>query len=149
MTVAAGLGLDDLLALRGLSRDEVQARFGLGDGDRTGGVGYGQLSGLERVDGGDAFPGHFFFRGPDQVLLYLGRSALSGADLAEIERALGPPVATLASRTGADSELRVFPDRGVAYATDGSAVEILELFPPMTMERYRDEFYEEPAEFIR
>ena len=149
MTVAAGLGLDGLLALHGLSRDDVLERFGLGEDDVTAGVGYGNLSGLERVDGGDAFPGHFFFRGPDQVLLYLGRGALADADPAELERELGSPVETLRSRTGADSRLRVHPDRGVAYATDGSAVEILEVFGPTTIERYRTDFYEDPGESIR
>jgi hypothetical protein len=149
MTVAAGLGLDGLIALRGLSRNEVLERFGLGEDDVVPGVGYGNLSGLERVDGGDAFPGHFFFRGRDQVLLYLGRGALGDADPAELERELGAPAERLRSRTGAESELRVHPDRGVAYATDRSSVEILEVFGPTTIEGYRRDFYEDPGEFIR
>ena len=66
-----------------------------------------------------------------------------------LERELGPPAATLRSRTGADSQLRVYPERGVAYATDGSSVEILEVFPPTTLDRYQAEIYEDPGEFIR
>ena len=149
MTVAAGLGLDGLIVLRELSRDEVLERFGVGEGDVISGVGYGNLSGLDRIDGGEDFPGHFFFLGPDQVLLYLGRAALGDADVAELERELGAPAETLRSRTGAESQLRVHPDRGVAYATDGSSVEILEIFAPTTMERYRTEVYQDPGEFIR
>ena len=83
------------------------------------------------------------------MLLYLGRAALTDADLGELERELGAPAATLRSNTGADSQLRVHPERGVAYATDGSTVEILEVFAPMPIERYRSEFYEDPGEFIR
>jgi hypothetical protein len=149
MTVAGGLGLDGLIALRELSRDEVLERFGLGEGDIVSGVGYENLTGLDRIDGGEDFPGHFFFRGRDQVLLYLGRAALADAELGELERELGAPTETLRSNTGAESQLRVHPDRGVAYATDGSAVEILELFGPTTIERYRSDFYEDPGEFIR
>src|SRR5262245_10962296 len=149
MTIAAGLGLDGLIALRELSRDEVLERFGLGEADVVTGVGFGNLSGLDRIDGGEAFPGHFFFRGPEQVLLYLGRHELGDADLAELERDLGAPAETLRSRTGAESQLRVHPDRGVAYATDGTAVENLEIFAPTTMERYRTEVYEDPGEFFR
>ena len=149
MSVAAGLGLDDMLALRELSRDDLRERFGIGDDQVTRGVGYGSLSGLDRLDNLNAFPGYFFFRGSELVLLYLGRGALENADPAALERELGPPAATLRSRTGADSQLRVHPERGVAYATDGSSVEILEVFPPTTLDRYQAEIYEDPGEFIR
>jgi hypothetical protein len=149
MSVAAGLALDQLLALRELSRDDLRERFGIGDENVTPGVGYGRLIGLDRLDNQAAFPGYFFFRGPEQVLLYLGRGPLADADPGELERELGAPAATLRSRTGADSELRVHPERGVAYATDGSSVEILEVFPRTTLERYRAEIYEDPGEFIR
>jgi hypothetical protein len=149
VSVAAGLGLDDLLALRGLSRDELRQRFGISGENVTADVGYGRLTGLDRLDNPDAFPGYFFFRGPEQLMLYVGRGALGEADPAELERELGPPAATLRSRTGAESELRVHPERGVAYATDGSSVEILELFPPTTLERYSEEIYEDPGEFIK
>ena len=149
MTIAAGLGLDGLIALRELTREEVLDHFGLGEGDVVRGVGYGNLSELDRIEGGEDFPGHFFFRGADQVLLYLGRSALGDADLSELERELGAPAETLRSRAGAESQLRVHPDRGVAYATDRSSVEILEIFAPTTIERYRTEVYEDPGEFIR
>ena len=149
MTIAAGLGIDGLIALRELSRAEVLERFGVGEGDVVRGVGYGNLSGIDRIDPGDDFPGHFFFRGDDQVLLYFGRAALGDADLEELERDLGEPAEALRSRTGAWSQLRVHPDRGVAYATDGSTVETLEIFAPTTMERYRTEVWEDPGEFIR
>jgi hypothetical protein len=149
MSVAAGLGLDELLALRDLSRDDLRERFGIGEQQVTPGVGYGRLAGLDRLDNQDSFPGYFFFRGPEQVLLYVGRGALEDADPAALERELGPPAATLRSRTGPESELRVHPERGVAYATDGSSVEILEVFQPTTLERYQAEIYEDPGEFIR
>jgi hypothetical protein len=84
------------------------------------------------------------------AMLYLGRDALGDADPAALERELGEPAASrLRLRTGAGSTLLVYPGGGVAFGTDGSVVEILELFPPTTLQRYLDDVYEEPPAFIR
>jgi hypothetical protein len=146
VTVVAGYELADLLALRELSRDELQARFGGVETDP--GVRY---EGIEHVDRlhSDAFPGHFYFRGDDLAMLYIPRSALRDASLEELRRELGEPAATLSSRTGEDSTLNVYPERGVAFATDGEKVEILELFPPTTPKAYEASIYDPPGEFIR
>jgi hypothetical protein len=139
--------LGETLALRELSRAEVAARFGLGDDAVVPGVAYEGLSPVDRLS---TPAGHFFFQGDRQVMLYVPRAILEGTDPAALERELGgPPAAQLRSRTGADSSFRVWPDRGVAFATDGHAVEVLEVFPPTTLERYRDEIWQDPGEFIR
>jgi hypothetical protein len=139
--------LDETLALRALSRSEVAARFGLGEDAVVPDVAYENLRPVDRLS---TPAGHFFFQGDRQAMLYVPRSMLEGTDPAALERGLGgPPAAQLPSRTGADSELRVWPDRGVAFATDGRAVEVLEVFPPTTLERYRDEIWNDPGEFIR
>ena len=147
MTVVAGYGLDDLLALRELSRAELQARFPGVETDPQ--VSYERLSGVDRLHDPDAFPGHFYFRGDDLQMLYVPRSALKGADLGELRRELGEPAATLSSRTGEDSSLLVYPERGVSVATDGERVEILEVFPPTTLEAYEAGIYDPPPERIR
>ena len=89
------------------------------------------------------------YRGDDQQMLYVPRSALTDADLGELRSELGEPAATLSSRTGEDSTLYVYPKRGVAFATDGENVEILELFPPTTLDAYQSGIYQDPGEFIR
>jgi hypothetical protein len=146
VTTVAGYELADLLALRELSRDELQARFGALETDSQ--VRY---EGIERVDRlhSDEFPGHFYFRGDELRMLYVPRSALEDADLGELQRELGEPEVTLSSRTGEDSSLLVYPERGAAFATDGEKVEILEVFPPTTLDGYRSEIYQDPGEFIR
>lgn len=42
-----------------------------------------------------------------------------------------------------------YPERGIAFATDGERVELLEVFRPTTLERYEAEIYRDPGEFIR
>jgi hypothetical protein len=146
VTVVAGLALDDLLALRNLDREAVGSRFG---GARTiEDVGYEGLEGIDRLDPED-LRAHFFFRGDEQVMLYVPSDALQDTHPQALEAALGEPAARLRSRTGDRSEQYVYPDRGVAFATDGDVVEILEVFEPMPLERYKREIYREPPEFIR
>jgi hypothetical protein len=146
VTVLAGYELADLLALRELSRDELEARFGGVETDP-----HVRYEGLEHVDRlhFDAFPGHFYFRGDELAMLYVPRSALRDASLEDLQRELGEPAATLSSRTGEESSLLVYPERGLAFATDGEQVEILEVFPPTTRKAYLAAVYDPPPEFIR
>jgi hypothetical protein len=147
VTIVAGYELADLLALRELSRDELQARFGALETDRK--VRYEGIEHVDRLHNADAFPGHFYFRGDDLAMLYVPRGALADADLGELQRELGEPAATLRSRTGEDSSLYVYPERGVAFATNGEKVETLEIFPPTTRKAYEAGIYDPPGEFIR
>ena len=147
MTTVAGYELADLLALRGRSRAQLQERFGALETDP--GVAYERISGVDRLHDADAFPGHFYFRGDDLVMLYIPRSALTDTDLGALRSELGEPAATLSSRTGEDSTLSVYPERGVAFASDGEQVEIVELFPPTTLDAYQSGIYKDPGEFIR
>jgi hypothetical protein len=146
VTQIAGLELDELLALRDLDRDGVRRRFGAVDVADD--VAYEQLRPVDCLSPQE-FEGHFYFRGDHQVMLYVGRAALAGADLAAVKAELGDPEAKLASRAGSESAFWVYPQRGVAFSTDGSSVELLEVFPPTTLERYKSEIYEDPGEFIR
>jgi hypothetical protein len=138
--------LGELVALRDLSRGQIAERFGLDDAGAARDVAYEGLGAVDRLS---TPAGHFFFRGDDLVMLYVPRAALQDTDPSALERELGPPAAELRSRTGAESSMRVWPDRGVAFASDGGAVEVLEVFPPTTLEHYRDEIWRDPGEFIR
>jgi hypothetical protein len=147
VTIVAGYELADLLALRELSRDELHARFGALETVRK--VRYEGIEHVDRLHNADAFPGHFYFRGDDLAMLYVPRSALRDASLEDLQRELGEPAATLSSRTGEESSLLVYPERGLAFATDGEQVEILEVFPPTTRKAYLAAVYDPPPEFIR
>lgn len=147
MSVVAGYELADLLALRELSRDELQARFPALETDPK--VRYEGIEHVDRLHDPAAFPGHFYFRGDKLQMLYVPRTALADTDLGALRSELGEPAVTLSSRTGEDSSLLVYPERGVAFATDGEKVEILEVFPPTTRKAYEAGIYDPPGEFIR
>jgi hypothetical protein len=147
VSVVDGYELADLLALRDLSRGELEARLGPLEADPD--VAYEGIADVDRLHDPAAFPGHFYFRGDELQMLYVPRSALGGADLSALQAELGEPEATLRARTGEDSSLLVYPERGVAFATDGERVEILELFPPTTLDGYVAGIYRDRGEFIR
>ena len=149
MSRIAGYELEDLLALRDLSRDQVRDRFGIPDSGVDPNVAYERIVGVDRLHEPGAFPGHFYFRGGDLAMIYVPRTALGDTDLASLQRELGEPSAMLRSRTGEDSSLLVYPERGIAFATDGEKVEIVEVFPPTTLEGYTTEIYKDPGELIR
>lgn len=136
--------LADLLALRGLGRDAVRAR--LGGEDAVPDVAYERLAGVDRLS---TSAGHFFFRGEQQVMLYVPAAALADIAPGELEAELGEPAARMRSRAGGDSEFRVYPQRGVAFSTDGRVVEILEIFPPTTLEDYVERIWNDPGVFYR
>ena len=66
-----------------------------------------------------------------------------------LERELGGSGERLRSRFGKDAALYVDARRGVAYAEENGALVALEVFPPTTLDRYRDEIWWEPPGFIR
>jgi hypothetical protein len=146
VTVVAGLGLDELLGLRELDRAGVEERFGIANVADD--VRYEGLAGLDRLDP-ETLHAHFFFAGDRQVMLYVPEGSLEDAHPAALEAELGPPAAALRSRTGERSAVYAYPERGIAFATDGERVELLEVFRPTTLERYEAEIYRDPGEFIR
>lgn len=149
MTSVAGYELEELLALRELTRNEVRARFAIDETRVDPDVAYEGLRGVDCLYEPSAFPGHFFFRDDELAMIYVPRSALADTDSGALRQALGEPAATLSSRTGEDSTLLVYPEQGVAFATDGERVEIVEVFPPTTLDAYAKEIYKDPGEFIR
>ena len=138
----------DLEELRSLTRAEALKRFGATDDDLVRSVGYGQIEGVDRLDP-EGFPGHLFFRGDQLVMVYVPQRSLTDVSPATLLGELGKPEALLASRAGADSTYHVYPGRGIAFSADQDTVEMLEAFPPMTLEAYKTQIHYDPGEFIR
>ena len=146
MTVVAGLSLDELIALRDLDREAVSERFTIGNVAED--VAYNDIDNVDRLDPED-LPAHFFFRGDRQELLYVPQNGLADVVPSALVSEFGEPAGHLASRAGSESELLVWPDRGVAASTDGEALEWLEVFRPRSLDAYRAEIWYDPGEFIK
>ena len=145
----AATDLDELLALRELDRDAITARLGASPEQITPGVSYGSLKDVDRLTAPGAHAAHFFFRDGELALIYVPESALGGLTREALERELGGPGERLRSRFGKDAALYVNAGRGVAYTEENGALVALEVFPPTTLDRYRDEIWWEPPGFIR
>ena len=138
----------DLEELRSLTRAEALERFGASEDDLVRGVASGQIQSIDRLDP-QGFPGHLFFRGNELVMVYVPQRSLADVSPAALLGELGKPDALLASRAGADSTYHVYPGRGIAFSADENRVEMLEAFPPMTLEAYKSQIHYDPGEFIR
>jgi hypothetical protein len=139
------IDLDGWLALRELSLEEARSRLRVpGEEGR-----YEGLHGVRRLHNPDVHPGHFYFDGDRQVMLYVGRRALADEDPAALAGALGGPGEELPSRAGKSSVMHVYPSRGVAFSSDGHAVELLEIFAPTTLDEYRARVWQDPGTFVK
>lgn len=138
--------LDELLALRDLTLDEARDRLDLSDDQVEDGLQYEGLKGVVMAHNPGRHPGRFYFRDGRLEMLYVAHPDL---DAETLERDLGEPDATLRSRAGKGYAHRVYADRGVAYSSKAGDVAFVEVFPPTTVERYRQEIYEDPGEFSR
>lgn len=138
-------GLDTLLALREVTRAELEAEP---DVTVVTGVAYERLHGVDRLHSARRSPAHFFFTGEELRLVYLPSAAVAGEGAQTwLDRfGAGPQ---LRSRTGKRAVLEVRPDHGVAFAHEDGELQLVELFAPTTLEAYEREIYEDPGSFIR
>jgi hypothetical protein len=130
--------LDDLLALRDATEAQVRAR--LGDADVGTDVGYGHLTGLTRISGGDG-PSFYFRDGR----LVVARLSEPGDEASALVPGDAP---RLRSSAGKRAIARVDAAAGVAVTEEDGDVRYVEVFPPTTFEAYRDELHRPPPHFV-
>lgn len=136
----------ELLALRELTLDEVEDQLGIAADKVESGLRYEGMSDLTLAHDAAAHPGYFYFRDGQPVMVYVEDTDL---DAESLRAELGEPEATLRSRAGKGYAHRVFPGRGIAYSSKGNDVAFVEVFPPVSLEQYEREVYEDPGEFTR
>ena len=139
-----------LLGLRDLGREQVLTLMRVAPDAVVNDVAYEKVDGVSRVSNGSVFPGHFFLRGAEVAMVYVGDPGfLASLTPAGIEAELGGKGSTLRSRIGKTSNQHVYPDRGFAFAETDNVVEMIEVFSPMSIEDYRARIYNDPGPFIR
>ena len=133
-------GPADWLPLRDVSRAEAEARPGATVAED---VAYERVRGVDRVSTPDA---HFFFDGDRLRVVYVSDASFGDVAAKPLVDELGPGE-VMRSRSGKHSNLRVWPDRGLAASVDEDEErpEFVEVFPPMSLGEYLDGIYEEPA----
>jgi hypothetical protein len=138
-----------LLALRDLSRKQVLEALAPAQVDEH--RAYEKLKDVTVLSNKEKFPGWFYFRGDQLVMVYIGRGEYLGKlDPKGIEAELGTAPTKLRSRSGRDSSQAVFADKGFAFSFEkGEGFDFVEVFPPTTHEKYLATIYEEVTPFIK
>lgn len=141
--------LDTYVSLVSLDKDQLIARLGAQPEHLREGAAYEKARGLTEIYKPDANPARFYFRNEKLVVIYLSdRGVLDQLDEATLESELGAPADSLRSRAGKHSELRVYPDKGIAFSS-GDELDFIEFFPPTTLDGYKSAIYSEPGPFIK
>ena len=139
-----------LLALRALRRSDLLAQLQLAPGDVKHDVSYQKLKGVARLHNGAVYPAHFYVRGDELAVVYIGdHDFLSALSPAAIKNELGGDGTRLRSRAGKTSNQYVYPESGFAYSETGGALDFVELFAPMSLDAYREHIYEDPGAFTK
>jgi hypothetical protein len=130
-------------ALLTRTRAELEARE---DSETEPGEGYGALEDVDLVATAE---GDFFFRGDALELVNVPRKVVGGQPAEPLIAELGDGE-RLRAWTEKRSRLHVWPEHGLAASVDPhGAIELLEVFPPTTLDDYRSRIYEEPTPFIK
>lgn len=142
--------LSPLLTFRHLSRDELVRRLRIKpvhiDEDRA----YERLTGVAHLHNPEVSPAHFYADDTRIVMIYVSdQSILSETTSRTLTDALGDSDAVLRSRQCKRCNLHVYPNRGIAFSSDGDDIGFLEIFQPMTLEEYKQTIYREPPNFTK
>ncbi|WP_041233032.1 hypothetical protein [Cylindrospermum stagnale] len=142
--------LDDFLAFRNLSMEEIRTRLSISEENTEQNVGYEKLTQLTLFHNPNAHFGYFYFRDGKLVMLYVGdHEQVEQLDPKVLEEKLGGRGIRLRSRAGKRFNHYVYPDKGVAFSADSQSVSFIEIFPPTSIEAYKADIYEEVPPFIK
>ncbi|MFT3773293.1 MAG: hypothetical protein QM820_48560 [Minicystis sp.] len=142
--------VDRWLSFRDLSQTQIMTRIGADARHVRRGVKYQRLTNLIEVRNEKADPAFFHFRDDKLVLLYVsGKEALGALRAPALYAQLGGRGVELASRSCHSCVLHVYPQKGVAFSSEGDDLNFVEVFPPTTIEAYQAEVYIEPTPWLR
>jgi hypothetical protein len=139
-----------LLSLRSLHRSELMTQLSLQPDDVREDVAYQKLHGVARLNNATVYPAHFYVRGDDVEVVYIGNADfLHALTPAAIKKELGGEGTRLRSRAGKTANQYVYPEAGFAYSETGGALDFVEIFRPTTLDAYRASIYEDPGAFTK
>lgn len=105
---------------------------------------YGSIKNLTMKKGTDDFPSRIYFQNGKFLILYLDQSneLLYEFSAEELFIHLGNPLHKLKSHTE-DLEINVYTDLGISFAAKDNRVLYIEIFTPMSINEYKENFYTE------
>ncbi len=143
--------IESHLMFRSFAFDDVLARFDFADSEIEKNAQYEKLKNLTAIADKDGEVPTFFFRGKRQVLIYHTAEMLKEDDLKpnDFYQKFGKQFVELPSRAGKKHRQIVYPNKGIAFSTDGESLDFLEIFAPTTIAKYKREIYKTVPAFIK
>ena len=131
------------------NKAEVLQLFKDSDKEIEENVGYEKLKPLDAMFDPGIHPATFYFSGDKVVLIYIReQNALNKINPKDLTAAWGHGF-EMNSRAGEEMTHIVYPKQGVAFTLEEGRIRFLEIFTPMTLEKYKDTIYEDPGTFIK
>lgn len=135
--------LEHLLELRNYDLNTLRYKYIIGDSDIDTGVKYLKLNNLTRIRKEKLLPCHFYYSGNSLQMIYVNdKTLLESLNTEEIFKAYGEGE-ILKSRTGKISKLHVYAELGFAISVNNEKIEFMEIFPPVSIEKYKEDVYQE------
>ena len=139
--------IDQLLEYKTFSMQEIQQKFSVSDDQINRNATYTNLTGITEIHN-EATPGYFYYNEGKFLLFYVGNSKeVRNLKAEELYERYGGYGEMLTSRAGKIFMHHVYPEAGIAFSSDGENVRILEVFMPMSLESYKELYYEEPPSY--
>ena len=132
--------IEEARALAGSSRADVLARLGASEARSPAASSTARAPASTRPR---SPTGRVVFDGDRVAVVYLSGHALRPTKPDDLLAELGDGE-TLPGAASAGSQLHVYPDQGLAFSHDGPKLEMVEAFPPTTLEHYRATLYRDP-----
>lgn len=133
--------LEYLLDYRNYDLDALKQKFNIEESDLDHEVGYQKLKNLTRVRKEKLLPGHFYYYGNSVSIIYVNdRTVLDTLEMETIYNRYGRGE-ILPSRMGKNSRLHLYASHGFAVSEHEDKVDFMELFPPTTIEQYKENVY--------
>lgn len=137
---------DQIIHLRDLARGEVLASLGIEPDAVVDGRRYQSLESLHMAstDRDDGL--RVYFDGDAVAMIMIPAPEIA---LERVREEFGSDLAALASRQAKHAVLEVDAAAGIAVSSVDDEIGFVEIFPPTTLDDYRDRIYRDPGQFLR
>jgi hypothetical protein len=138
--------LEQLLSFATMDRATLLQSVGADEADIDDGYSYQSMRGLSVLSLPDHFGARVFLDGDAVVMVSVPDPSVDDDDVRSL---MGDDVVELRSRQGKRAMIELDAQRGVAFSRDDDEVGFVEMFPPTTVEDYRERIWFDPGDFIK
>lgn len=140
--------LDDARGLVGARLETIQSFLGPAAQEEQEDQ-YQNLDNVSSMENHEAFPATLFMREGRVELVYIPAAGLRQFHEGDLRALMVTDPVCLPSRAGKHANLLVYAGEGIACSAGKQGLHYLEVFPPRSLQAYRESIYRDPGPFIR